>query len=190
MNTPTHLLVAAAAFGRPGRRPVTSAALIGGMLPDLSLYLLVAYERLALGRDFQTIFERSYFSPLWRGVFAVDNSAPLYAALLGLGLWLRRPWLWALAGAALLHIALDLPLHHDDGRAHFQPFTDWIYQSPVSYWDMRAYAAYVIPLEAALSLCLCWILWRRFHGSLAHAPIALGAALQIVALATWTLLSL
>lgn len=40
VNTPAHLLLGLAAFGRPGDRRVSGAALAGALVPDLSLYLL------------------------------------------------------------------------------------------------------------------------------------------------------
>ncbi|WP_328795072.1 hypothetical protein [Jannaschia marina] len=40
MNTPAHLIIGLAAFGKPGRPRVTAAALCGALLPDLSLYLM------------------------------------------------------------------------------------------------------------------------------------------------------
>ena len=162
MNTPTHLLVAAALLARPGRKQVSRGALVGALLPDLSLYVLVAAAA-TQGFSFKTIFDELYFSQSWQSVFAIDNSAPLYAALLCAGLLLRFPFLWALAIGALLHVALDLPLHHDDGRAHFWPFSDWIYRSPVSYWDPARFGSIVAMAELALSVALCVLLWRRFR---------------------------
>jgi hypothetical protein len=61
-----------------------------------------------------------------------------------------------------MHLGLDFLLHHDDGRAHFWPVTNWIFQSPVSYWDGRHYGNIVGPLEIAMSLLCCAVLWRRF----------------------------
>ena len=167
MNTPTHLLVAAALIARPGRRQVNRSVVFGALVPDLSLYLLVAAAA-AQGNSLRTIFDQFYFSESWQTVFAIDNSAPLYAALLLAGLVLRWPVLWAFAAGALLHVALDLPLHHDDGRPHFWPITDWVYASPVSYWDTDHYAWIVAPLEIALMAALSVLLWRRFRRD--HTP--------------------
>ena len=163
MNTPTHLLVAAAAFAWPGHPRRALGGLAGGLLPDLSLYVMVGWERFVNERTPREIFGEEYWSPFWQTAFAVDNSAPLYALLLAIGIALRQPWLWALGGAALLHIACDLPLHHDDGRAHFQPFTDWVFQSPFSYWDRAHFGDIVGMLEIALAACLAILLWRRFE---------------------------
>ena len=187
MNTPTHLLVAAALLARPGRKAANRGALAGAMAPDISLYLLVAFAA-AEGYSFQTIFDELYFSPSWQTVFAVDNSAPLYALLLGLGLWLRFPVLWAFAAGALLHIALDLPLHHDDGRPHFWPFSNWVFESPVSYWDTAHFGDVVGPIETVFALGLCAVLWFRFEAWPARAAIGIAAALLLVSIVMWLFL--
>ena len=80
----------------------------------------------------------------------------------------------------LLHLGLDLPLHHNDGRAHFQPFTDWVFESPLSYWDPAHYGWLVGPVEAAVCAALAWALWRRFRSRVAHALIAVALVAELV----------
>ncbi|GAB5448361.1 cobalamin biosynthesis protein CobQ [Gymnodinialimonas sp.] len=161
MNTPAHLIFGAAAFGRPQYRWTLLAALAGGLAPDLSLYLMVGWHLLILGTDARVVFGELYYSDTWQAVFAVDNSFLLWGVILALALW--RGWrpLVAFTGAALLHIALDFPLHAGDGRPHFWPLSDWVFDSPVSYWDRSHYAGIVGPLELALCVLLVVALWRR-----------------------------
>lgn len=174
MNTPAHLLLGAAAFGR-GERKLIWAALAGSLLPDLSLYLLVGVSLYVLDLPAQTVFRELYYSDLWQTIFAIDNSVFLWSGVLALAVWRRVPWAIALAGAALLHIAFDLPLHHDDGRAHFWPFSDWIFESPFSYWDHRHGADMVAPVAAVLSVICAVLLWMRRPGW----PIALVIAVVL-----------
>jgi hypothetical protein len=54
---------------------------------------------------------------------------------LALAIWQRSTWVIALTGAALVHLALDFPLHRYDGGSDFWPVTWWVFESPVSYWD-------------------------------------------------------
>ncbi|MEM6620487.1 MAG: cobalamin biosynthesis protein CobQ [Pseudomonadota bacterium] len=176
MMTQTHVLVAAAAFAKPERPGLTWAAILGGLAPDASLYFLSIWHAYVLGVSWQVIFDELYFSSSWQLVFAVDNSVFLWGAVLGAGLLARRNWIVAFGGAALLHVALDFPLHHDDGRPHFWPISDWVFESPVSYWDTRHYGGIVRVLEGALALALCALLWRRFPGAWARVAITLGAA--------------
>lgn len=179
MNTPAHLILGAAAFARPDAPRITVAALFGAIAPDLSLYLMAGWHLLILGTPPEVVFGQLYFSDAWFNVFKVDNSFILWGIALGAALYARSGWAVALTGAALLHIALDFPLHHDDGRPHFWPLTDWVFESPLSYWDRDAHAGIIGPLEILISLGACVYLWTRFQGWLARGAVTLGAATQI-----------
>ena len=176
-----------AAFGRPGEARVTFAALLGALLPDLSLYLLVGWQLALVGTPAEVVFREMYYSTAWQAVFAVDNSIPLWAVLLASGLAARRPWIVALAGAALLHLAFDLGLHADDGRRHFWPLTDWVFASPLSYWDRRHHGGVVGPVEAALTLVLAAWLWVRHRSAAARVAIATLAAAEAAPFVMWGL---
>jgi hypothetical protein len=187
VNTPAHLIFALAAFGRADRPRVTAAALAGGLIPDLSLYLMAGTHLFLLGTPAQTVFGQLYFSDAWQSVFRIDNSILLWGVALAFALWARSATAIALTGSALLHLAFDFPLHHDDGRAHFWPLTDWIFQSPVSYWDNRHYGGIVGPVEIAVCLVLTVILWRRFPGWPMRALIAALALAEAAPGMVWML---
>lgn len=163
MNTPAHLLLGAAAFGDPERRHTTTAAIIGALAPDLSLYLMAGVALIVLQIPPQVVFDELYFSDAWQHVFAIDNSVFVWGAVLAFGLWRRTPWIVALGGAALIHLVTDFALHHDDGRPHFWPLSNWIFESPVSYWDSRNGARIVAPLESLLAAACYVVLWRRYE---------------------------
>lgn len=144
------------------------------------------------------IWSELYYSDLWQRVGAVTNSAPLYALLAALG-WVgggrlsggaarARPTASvALAAglAALAHVATDLPLHHDDGHAHFWPFSDWVFASPVSYWDPAHFGREWAVAELALAVALVALLWRRYRRRLARAALALASVSYAVVALHW-----
>ncbi|WP_299964302.1 cobalamin biosynthesis protein CobQ [uncultured Roseobacter sp.] len=182
MNTPAHLLIGAAAMARPANRAVVWAAFAGALLPDLSLYLLAGGALIIWQIPPQIVFDELYFSDAWQTVFAIDNSFVLWGVLLGIAIWRGAPWAIALTGAALLHLALDFPLHHDDGRPHFWPLSDWIFESPLSYWDRDHGAMWLGPVEAIAASLAAISLWYRQLGwtlSIA-AAILLMAELWVV----------
>ncbi|MEM6408355.1 MAG: cobalamin biosynthesis protein CobQ [Pseudomonadota bacterium] len=185
MNTPAHLIFGAAAFARPGALGVTMAALAGALAPDLSLYLMAGWHLFVLGTDAQVVFDVLYFSDLWQAIFAVDNSFFVWGGALGLALWLRSPAFIAFAGAGLLHLALDFPLHHDDARAHFWPVSDWKFVSPVSYWDRDHYGGIVGPLEMLASLICLGVLWQRFTTWLPRLVLGIAGAMQLLPVFIW-----
>ena len=111
-------------------------------------------------------------SDAWLAIFAVDDSIPLFAAILAVGTLFRSGPAIAFAGAGLLHLAADPALHNDDARQHLWPLTDWVYASPVSYWDPAHHGLVVAPIETGAALALCALLWRRHRSTWMHAAIA------------------
>ncbi len=156
------------------------AALSGALMPDVSLYLLAGWSLFVLGIPAETVFGTLYFSPHWQAIFAVDNSIPLWLLGLAWGLCSRNRVVIAFAGAGLLHLALDLPLHNEDARRHFWPISDWVFHSPVSYWDPQRYGRVTAPVEVGLCLVLSAVLWRRFKRWPARALVAAGAVAQVI----------
>lgn len=175
MLTPTHALLSAALWARPERRAVSAAAVLGAIVPDMPIVAMLVLGRLA-GLGDGEIWRVTYFEPGWQTVFAASHSLPLSAALAAVGLLARLPWLTVFAASAGLHALCDLPLHHDDGHAHLWPLSNWVYASPVSYWDPAHYGEIAAAAETVGGLILCAILWRRFRARAVRAAIALAGA--------------
>ncbi len=172
MNTPAHLIIGLTVLGRAPDPKVVAAAVFGALVPDLSLYLMAGWALFVSGIAPQVVFGQMYFSSAWQGIFAIDNSIPLWAFAFGAALMFGSKLGKALCGAGLLHLFCDFPLHNDDARQHFWPFTDWVFHSPVSYWDPTHYGGAVSLLEAGLVLGLAILLWQYFRSL--HARILLG----------------
>ncbi|QJF50618.1 cobalamin biosynthesis protein CobQ [Roseobacter ponti] len=185
MNTPAHLLLGAAAMARSGDRPIVLAALAGALLPDLSLYLMAGGALYLFAVPPRVVFDELYFSQSWQTVFAIDNSFTVWGILAALALWHRSAWATALTGAALLHLCLDFPLHHDDGRAHFWPLSGWIYESPYSYWDRGQGAHLVAPLEAFVAVVAALVLWRRRVGPWLSVVVLVLLAAELWVVRQW-----
>ncbi len=185
MNTPAHLIFGLAAFGKPDSAKMTIAALAGALIPDVSLYVLSVLHLFVLGIEPEVVFGELYYSDLWQGIFRIDNSIVLWCVGLGLALVARSAAGLAFCLAALLHLCLDFLLHVDDGRAHFWPLSDWIFQSPVSYWDPNHHGALVGGVEIILCAVLTVWMWRRFHDRWVRAVIVLLAAAEALTGAMW-----
>lgn len=178
MNTTAHLLMGAAIYARRDRHAVTASAVGGSLLPDAAIFGMVAWQGWVVGRSGQQIFGEDYYDPFWQEVFAVFNSVPLYLAVALAGWLLGRRWLLALGMVALIHVLTDVPLHVDDGHPPFWPFSNWIFESPWSYWDVRYGARIIAPLEVALSAVLAVILWFRLPHRLARVAIVATLAVE------------
>lgn len=170
MMTQTHLLLATCLFAKPGRTRRNTAVIASSLIPDLSIYILFAYASLT-GIPGSTLWSHTYWTEPWQTLSAISNSIPLYLGFLVVALlvaapkdarprWQSLPALFCLA--ALVHLATDFAVHHDDAHIHFWPFSDWRFESPISYWDRDHYGGIVAIVEVILGLVLATLLFRRF----------------------------
>ena len=185
MNTPAHLIFAAAAFARPHERRRTIAALAGALAPDFSLYLMAGFALFVMQLSPSYVFDTLYFSDGWQMVFKIDNSFILWGGGLALAWWFQSSTAMVFAAAGLLHLAFDFPLHHDDGRAHFWPLSDWVFRSPLSYWDNRHYGGIIGPIEILISFAFCVLLFFRFGSLWSRALICMAGLMQLSPIIIW-----
>jgi hypothetical protein len=183
MLTTTHLLIGAAALARPGQRWRNAGALAGGLAPDLPIYALWMWSKVA-GIPEAAVWRDYFFRPEWQRAADIGHSLPLHAAVLALGLSLARgrpgalaSFLAAFAAAALLHVAADFPVHVDDAHAHFWPLSEWRFRAPISYWDPRHHGDVFRWAEIALGIALAALLWRRFRAPIVRTLLALAVLL-------------
>ncbi len=141
-----------------------------------------------LGVPARTVFREYYYSDAWQTVFAIDNSFILWGLLLAVAATRGWPLLVAFAGAGLLHLALDFPLHNHDARRHFWPLSDWVFESPVSYWDTSRHADIFGPIEIGLSIALAAWCMIRFPQWAIRGAIAALAVAELAASGLWRLL--
>ncbi len=191
-------------------RVFTVAVLFGALLPDASLFVMWIQAKFR-GIEESRIWSELYYSTFWQQISAISNSIPVFLAIALTGWMLHNRTSFervnasassaryssinqhigfALAGlglAAVLHCVTDLPLHVDDGHPHFWPFSAWVYQSPVSYWDTDHYARVWIPVEYAIALLCGVLLWRRFRSLQLKVVLAIALASYPAAFAYWYL---
>ncbi len=180
MNTPSHLVLNLCVLGQRKSATAVVPIAVGAALPDAPMFFFYGVEKLWLGVPEQVIWSSRYFDPAWQDFFDVFNSLPIMAVGLGIAFLARQRW-WALLFASMvLHVLLDLPLHHQDAHRHFFPLSDWRFASPVSYWNPAHYGYLMAPLEALASLAGCVLLWRRYPGRGARVALA-GLALLYLA---------
>ncbi len=185
MNTPAHLLIGAAVFGKRDNTRLLTAALLGGLLPDVSLYLMAGVSLFVLSIPAQVVFDELYFSDAWQLVFSIDNSFIIWGVALAAALRYKHAFFIALTGSAFLHLITDFALHHDDARAHFWPLTDWKFASPLSYWDSNHHAFFVAPIEGvATAAATVYLLFGQMHWLIKTGLVVLLAA-ELFVLSNW-----
>ena len=162
MNTPTHMLISAGLLTRPGDRFVNIAAVLGGLTPDIPMFVMFGRSRFVLGLSDSQVWGEVYWRESWQTAVAASHSFPLHLALLLIAYWLRLRWLSVCAIAVLLPAGVDFLVHREDAHAHFWPLVNWKFISPVSYWDRNHYGNVVGLIEMGIAGAMIVILWRRF----------------------------
>ena len=188
MNSQTHLLLACALLARRGDKVRNAAVVTGSILPDLPVYGLYAVAS-AQGFNSQEVFGDLYFREEMRNLMGLVNSFFVALAIAVAG-WLFRDrwWGWALlffAAAMALHAIGDLPVHVDDGHRHFWPFSTWVFNSPLSYWDREHHGGMVSLLEMSLGIICAIVVWVRFPVTWIRVLCAGAIAAYIAVPAYW-----
>jgi len=166
MITTTHIVTNALAARRwPTRFGSPTAFVIGGLAPDVGLTLMTAGAAVVLPRTrdmtvqeaLSYSFDELFFnSKPWIAASNVLHSPVVLGALFVASAALSGPArrrLRSFTAGAALHVAMDIPVHVDDGPVLFWPL-NWSYrfQSPVSYWDPEHYGRLVAPIDMAITV--------------------------------------
>ena len=160
MNTPAHVIISMAVLSREDDHRRTATVVAGALLPDLVIIGFYLWH-LILGTPEEQIWSVEYYKPVWQGYIDLFNSIPLLIIAMLLCWKIRHGLIWILLASMLLHTLGDLPVHHDDGHRHFFPFSDWIFASPVSYWDSNHYGHWFSVFEITLVAALAVLIYRR-----------------------------
>ncbi len=133
MNTPAHAVLNLLVVGRGGQpwKPI----LLGAVLPDLPMLAMYLVERVVLGTPELVIWQDRYYDPAWQFFIDVFNSMPMIAMALVIAYARRWSFLQVMLWSMALHVGIDFLTHVDDAHRHFLPFSDWRFESAVSYWD-------------------------------------------------------
>ena len=151
------------------------AFIVGGFAPDVGLTLMSAGAAIVLPRTrgitrqeaLQIGFEDLFFnSKSWIAASNVFHSPVVLAALLlastrMTGQTAKRVRSFALGAA--LHIAMDVPVHVDDGPVLLWPL-NWNYrfESAFSYWDRDHYGGIIAPIDIGITVVGAAALLRRY----------------------------
>ncbi|MGG6294099.1 hypothetical protein ACQ4M4_06710 [Leptolyngbya sp. AN02str] len=177
MNTPAHVVLNLLCLGRRDLASVLTPVIVGAVLPDAPMFIFYGYERIIRGMSESWIWREGYYQVHWQNFIDLFNSIPLMLLGLGIAIWGRSQFGILLFTSMLLHIAGDLPLHHDDGHRHFFPFSDWRFVSPISYWDPKHYGNIVSIVEILSVAMTSAILFQNYHSAAGKFIIGIIGAL-------------
>ena len=161
MNTPAHAAINLCLLATRAQPTAQVAVLVGAALPDLPMIGFYFVQKAIIGRPEVEIWGEAYYDATWQAFFDIFNSLPLMIIGALLCTWLGYRLLRLMLVSMMLHVVGDLPLHHDDAHRHFYPFSDWRFESPLSYWDPNHYGHIVSAVELVVAF-ICLIIVFRY----------------------------
>lgn len=173
MQTTTHIVANLAILGGLAGWRYPWAMILGGLLPDFMMFVFFFVERFLFGTVGSKIWDEAYWHPLWQMIFDIPNSLPLILIVAGVAIWKKKEWLWWLTAGMGLHAFVDFFVHNDDAHRHFLPFSDYRFESPVSYWDPAHYGNITSALEVVLLVLLSIYAWHKWDSRAAKITIAI-----------------
>jgi len=177
MNTPSHFLLHLGIrkfFRSKYDIYISKSFVLWAIAPDVGLYICVLvytmYAHFFLWYEmsvvFKTMFDDLYFNnPVW--IFAYNFLHSIFLLILFLliswyikhfinqRIWIICIWFFI---ACLLHSAIDIVTHQDDGPRIFYPLSLYQFQSPISYWNPLYYWGIVSKIEFVCDILLMWYL--------------------------------
>lgn len=172
MVTQSHVVLNIALLSKQDKPVLHFYAFIGAVLPDLPMFVFFAVETFILKTSQRELWSSRYFMEAWQTFFDLFNAVPLILIVLGMGYYLlHSERIVVLAWSMLLHCGFDLVTHHDDGHHHFFPLSDFVFESPISYWDRDHYAGIVAPIERLVMLAASVYLFPKLKTRLARGAL-------------------
>jgi hypothetical protein len=169
-------------------KAINAVLFSGALVPDLPIFLFFFWYSLIDPTPQSIIWRELYFDPAWQSFFNPFHSLPVWAAF-ALLCWLFNSPRGALFGTAgLLAAVEDLLLHHDDAHAHFWPFSDFRFASPVSYWDPAHHGRIASVCELLLVLAAAVWTWRRLETRWGRVLLVLAVSSLTLTHGLWSFL--
>ena len=169
MVTQSHVVLNIAFLSKRDKPFLHCYAFIGAILPDLPMFVFFAVETFIRKTPQRELWGSRYFMEAWQTFFDLFNAIPLILIILGIGYYLlNSEKIVVFAWSLLLHCCFDFVTHHDDGHHHFFPLSDFVFESPISYWDGDHYGDIVAPIERLMMLAASIYLFPRLKTRLAR----------------------
>jgi hypothetical protein len=140
MKTPSHAIINLAILGKPQLPQANLIIAIGGILPDIPIFLFYFWAKYIARLPEATIWSKAYYEPFVQNIVALFHSIPLAGIGWLIAYYFCWPSVQILFISMILHSLGDLPVHNDR------------FISPISYWDRKHYGSIVSLVEVLLVL--------------------------------------
>ena len=183
MTTQSHAILNIAILSKRYKPYLHSYACLGAVIPDVPIFIFFAVQTFILRTPQREMWGSRYFMEAWQNFFDIFNAVPLILIVLGIGYFLlRSERMTIFAWSMLIHCAFDFLTHHDDGHRHFFPLSDFLFASPISYWDRNYHAGIVEPIERLVIIAASIYLFPRLKTRLGRIVLV---AINVLFLASF-----
>jgi len=169
-----------AVLGRKESPKLQGAVIAGAILPDFPMFLFYFVEKVWNGSAEHVIWSQNYYLNSWQNFFDFFNSLPLMGLGLALSVIRKSKAGMLFFFSMILHVCGDFFLHHEDAHRHFFPFSDWKFNSPISYWDPRYHGTVLSLIEITVVILSAAILLRSAQQSASKWLVGLIGASYVV----------
>ena len=174
MTTQSHAILNIAFLSKRGQPSLHPYAFLGAVIPDIPIFIFFAVETLIFQTSQREMWGSRYFMEAWQNFFDVFNAVPLILILLGIGYYLMHSErVTIVAWSMLIHCVFDFLTHHDDGHHHLFPLSDFIFASPISYWDSSHHAGVFRVVECVVILAASVYLFPRLKTGLGRGVLVI-----------------
>ena len=185
MITHSHAILNIALLSKRHKPFLHFSAFLGAVLPDVPMFVFFIVESMIRKTPQRELWGSRYFMEAWQNFFDLFNAVPLILIMLGVGYYLlNSDRITVFAWSMLIHCGFDFMTHHDDGHHHFFPLSDFVFESPISYWDRDHYGGIVAPIERLVTLVASIYLFPRLKTRLARWSLI---AINVLSLGSYLL---
>lgn len=179
MNTPSHVIINLALLGRKGKQNLNTPIFIGAVLPDFTMFIFYAIQKIVLQNPERQIWDVEYYKPFWQNTFDPFNSFPLIVMAFAVAYYKKSAIWMALTASMFLHCLFDFPLHTDDAHRHFWPFSDFRLDLGISYWNPAQGWHIVSSLENIAVIIAAYFVFQILKTRISKSLLILFVILQI-----------
>ena len=164
MMTPTHLFLNWALLEqKTGTSRERLALICGAIFPDIGVWIFGLWFIFTQSDLAHEHWDALYMAPQNYHLFSLLHSFLLWPALLVLGFILKQRTMLFFSVSGLFHSVCDFFLHVDDAYAHLYPLSDFVFRSPVSYWNPAYYGNIFSPIDSAIGFLASLYLSSQVH---------------------------
>ena len=140
----------------------TLAFVLGALFPDIPTYVFFVVCGLILQIPSNILWDTMYFNSYWSIPITLTHSFIIWPFLIAISSYFGLKFLKWFSISALFHSIVDFAVHTDDAYRHFYPFSNWKFNSPISYWNSAEYGQYVSLFDSVIVLGLLVFLYQKY----------------------------